>query len=78
MKFLNKSTNCNAMRYKVFLGIFQQIAPGLNGCIYCLGYCLLVLLASVTGGSWARVMSLNTQRNSRTIGDVGLSATAFK
>jgi hypothetical protein len=24
------------MRYRVFLGIFQQIAPALNRCIYCL------------------------------------------
>jgi hypothetical protein len=42
------------------------------------GYCLLALLASVSGGLWACVMSLNTQRNSRTVGDVGLSAETFK
>jgi hypothetical protein len=35
-KFLNKSTNCIAMRYRVFLGISQQITPALNRCIYCL------------------------------------------
>jgi hypothetical protein len=35
-KFLSKSTNCIAMRYRVFLRIFQQIAPALNWCIYCL------------------------------------------
>jgi hypothetical protein len=36
MKFINKSTNGIAMRYRVFLGIFQLIAPALNLCIYCL------------------------------------------
>jgi hypothetical protein len=38
----------------------------------------MALLTSVTGGLRACVMSLNTQRNSRTVGDVGLSATTFK
>jgi hypothetical protein len=28
--------NCNAMRYRVFLGIFRQIAAALNRCVYCL------------------------------------------
>jgi hypothetical protein len=32
----SNSTNCITIRYRVFLGIFQQIAPALNRCIYCL------------------------------------------
>jgi hypothetical protein len=39
---------------------------------------LLALLASVSGSLWACIMSLNTWRNSRTVGDVGLSAESFK
>jgi hypothetical protein len=32
----NKYTNCIAMRHRCFGGIFQQIAPVLDRCIYCL------------------------------------------
>jgi hypothetical protein len=32
----SKSTNCIALRFRCFRGIFQQIALALNRCIYCL------------------------------------------
>ena len=34
MKFLNKSTKLHCDELQVFLGIFQQISPALNRCIF--------------------------------------------
>jgi hypothetical protein len=66
-------------------GVHWQFRGSDSGTAHCSGcsltfwlYCSLALLASVTGGSWPCVKSLNTRRNSRNFGEVGLNTETFK